>query len=158
MKVLSFFSIKGGVAKSVSSMAFAQILHDDYGKRILLVDIDKQANTSKTFGCYTPDGFTSADLLTAKSLIADKAIRHSDYGIRVAFKMISYNCVQTFYRFSFYKVKDVCIEILGHVVTLPKNRNTKLLVTTAAKKVTSFRGQLALLKDEMISIAKPLSA
>lgn len=83
MKVISFFSIKGGVGKSVSSMAFAQILHDDYGKRILLVDIDKQANTSKTFGCYTPDGFTSADLLTAKSLIADKAIRHSDYGIDV---------------------------------------------------------------------------
>ena len=74
MKVLSFFSIKGGVGKSVSSMAFAQILHDDYGKRILLVDIDKQANTSKTFGCYTPDGFTSADLLTAKSLIADNLL------------------------------------------------------------------------------------
>ena len=55
-------------------------------------------------------------------------------------------------------MKDVCIESLGHVVTLPKNRNTKLLVTTAAKKVTSFRGQLALLKDEMISIAKQLSA
>ena len=64
--------------------------------------------------------------------------------------MISYNCVQTFYRFSFYKVKDVCIESLGHVVTLSINRNPKLLVTTA--------GQLALLKDEMISIAKPLSA
>ena len=28
MKVISFFSIKGGVGKSVSSMAFAQILHD----------------------------------------------------------------------------------------------------------------------------------
>ena len=72
--------------------------------------------------------------------------------------MISYNCVQTFYRFSFYKVKDVCIESLGHVVTLSINRNPKLLVTTDAKQGTSFRGQLALLKDEMISIAKPLSA
>ena len=60
--------------------------------------------------------------------------------------------------FSFYKVKDVCIESLGHVVTLPKNRNPKLLVTTDAKQGTSFRGQLALLKDEMISIAKLLSA
>ena len=83
MKVISFFSIKGGVGKSVSSMAFAQILHDDYGKRVLLIDIDKQANTSKTFGCYTSDGLTSADLLTAKTLIADKVIRHSDNGIDV---------------------------------------------------------------------------
>ena len=72
--------------------------------------------------------------------------------------MISYNCVQTFYRFSFHKAKGDYIESLGHVVTLSKNRNPKLLVTTAAKQVTSFRGQLALLKDEMISIAKPLSA
>ena len=55
-------------------------------------------------------------------------------------------------------MKDVCIESLGHVVTLPKNRNPKLLVTTDAKQGTSFRGQLALLKDEMISIAKLLSA
>lgn len=83
MKVISFFSIKGGVGKSVSSMAFAQILHDDYRKRVLLIDIDKQANTSKTFGCYTAEGLTSADLLTAKTPIADKVIRHSDYGIDV---------------------------------------------------------------------------
>ena len=83
MKVLSFFGIKGGIAKSVSSLAFAQILHDDYSKRVLLIDIDKQASSSKTLGCYTPNGLTSADLLTAKDVIIEKVIRHSEYGIDV---------------------------------------------------------------------------
>lgn len=83
MKVLSFFGIKGGIAKSVSSLAFAQILHDDYSKRVLLIDIDKQASSSKTLGCYTPNGLTSADLLTAKDVIIEKVIRHSEYGINV---------------------------------------------------------------------------
>ena len=83
MKVLSFFNIKGGVGKSVSSIAFANILHDGYGKRVLLIDIDKQANASKTLGCYTAEGLTSADLLTAKDVIIEKVIRHSEYAIDV---------------------------------------------------------------------------
>lgn len=83
MKVISFFNIKGGVAKTTSSLAFAQILHDDYGKKVLLLDIDKQANASKALGVYSYDGLTSADLLTATDLIAEKAIRHSVYGIDV---------------------------------------------------------------------------
>ena len=83
MKVLSFFGIKGGIAKTVSSLAFAQILHNDYSMRVLLIDIDKQASSSKTLGCYTPDGLTSADLLTAKDVIIEKVIRHSEYGIDV---------------------------------------------------------------------------
>ena len=52
MKVLSFFGIKGGIAKTVSSLAFAQILHEDYSKRVLLIDIDKQASSSKTLSDY----------------------------------------------------------------------------------------------------------
>ena len=51
--------------------------------RVLLIDIDKQASSSKTLGCYTPDGLTSADLLTAKDVIIEKVIRHSEYGIDV---------------------------------------------------------------------------
>ena len=41
MKVLSFFGIKGGIAKTVSSLAFAQILHNDYSMRVLLIDIER---------------------------------------------------------------------------------------------------------------------
>lgn len=83
MKVISFYNIKGGVAKTTSSLAFAMILHNEYGKRVLLVDIDKQANSTKSLGCYDKYGLSSADLLTAKNNIIKDVIRHSKYGIDV---------------------------------------------------------------------------
>ena len=63
---------------------------------------------------------------------------------------------QKHYHFSFQKAKDIYIESLGHIVTLPKNSNTKLLITTAAKQLTAFKCQLAVLKNEMVSLAKQL--
>lgn len=83
MKVLSFFNIKGGVGKTTSSLAFAQILHKEYGKKVLLLDIDKQANSTKSLGCYDAKGLTSADLLTSNEVIIEDVIKHSEYGIDV---------------------------------------------------------------------------
>lgn len=83
MKVISFYNIKGGVAKTTSSLAFAMILHNEFGKRVLLIDIDKQANSSKSLGCYDKYSLSSADLLTAKDNIVKDVIRHSEYGIDV---------------------------------------------------------------------------
>ena len=51
MKTVSFINIKGGVAKTTSAIAVAQILATDYGKRVLIVDADQQANTTQTLGC-----------------------------------------------------------------------------------------------------------
>ena len=65
-------------------------------------------------------------------------------------------CKRKHYHFSLQKAKDIYIESLGHIVTLPKNSNTKLLITTAAKQLTAFKCQLAVLKNEMISLAKQL--
>ena len=83
MKTISFYNIKGGVAKTTSTLAFAQILHNDYGKRVLVFDIDKQANSTKTLGCYDADGLSSADLLVSKKNIVRDVIKHSEYGIDV---------------------------------------------------------------------------
>lgn len=94
MKVISFFNIKGGVAKTTSSLAFAQILHDNYNKRVLFIDIDKQANASKSLGIYSSTGLSSADLLTAKNIIIKDVIKHSEYGIDVIpanFNLVSAN-------------------------------------------------------------------
>lgn len=94
MKTIAFYNIKGGVGKTVSSLSFAQILHDDYNKKVLLVDIDKQANATKSLGCYDPYGLTSADLLTSREIIIDKVIKHSDFGIDVipaSFKLVEAN-------------------------------------------------------------------
>lgn len=81
MKTIAFYNIKGGVGKSTSAMAFAQILHEEYGKRVLFIDIDKQANSTKSFGCYDSAGLSSADLLTAKENIVEKVIKKTAYGI-----------------------------------------------------------------------------
>lgn len=83
MKIISFYNIKGGVAKTTSSLAFAQILHDVYNKRVLILDIDKQANATKSLGCYDANGLSSADLLVAKDNIVKDVIKHSQYGIDI---------------------------------------------------------------------------
>ena len=84
MKTISFFNIKGGVGKTTSCLAFAQILHDTYHKRVLVVDIDKQGNSTKSLGANPKDfKYTSADLLTNKDVIIQDAVIHTKYGIDV---------------------------------------------------------------------------
>lgn len=83
MKVISFLNIKGGVGKTMSTIAFAQILHNNYGKRVLVLDVDKQGNASKYLGCHSNEGLTSADLLTSRDIIIRDAIKHSEYGVDV---------------------------------------------------------------------------
>ena len=45
MRVLSVINLKGGVAKTISSVAIAYILAEVYGFRVLLVDNDKQGDS-----------------------------------------------------------------------------------------------------------------
>ena len=80
MKVISLINIKGGVAKTTSAIAIAQILASDYGKRVLVIDADQQANTTQTLGIENP-AFTTADLLTSRDPIAEKAICPTQYGV-----------------------------------------------------------------------------
>jgi chromosome partitioning protein len=83
LKTIAFLNIKGGVGKTTSSIAFAQILHNDYNKRVLLIDLDKQANSSKAFGCYDEKGKGVADLMTATENIVRDVIVESEYGIDI---------------------------------------------------------------------------
>ena len=65
-------------------------------------------------------------------------------------------CKQKGYRFSASKASDIYIDSLGHIVTLPKNNNTKLLIQTAAKELTAMNEQIAVVRNEMIRLAKEL--
>ena len=49
MRVTAFLNLKGGVAKTVSTVNTAAILADA-GKRVLVIDADSQCNTSDFFG------------------------------------------------------------------------------------------------------------
>lgn len=48
MKTISIINLKGGVAKTLTTISMAHILSERHGKRVLVVDNDKQGNTSKT--------------------------------------------------------------------------------------------------------------
>lgn len=82
MKTIAFLNIKGGVGKTTSTLAFALLLQKEHGKRVLVLDCDKQANSTKSLRCYST-AYTTASLLTAKEQIAEQAIRHSPFEIDV---------------------------------------------------------------------------
>jgi hypothetical protein len=65
-------------------------------------------------------------------------------------------CKRMGYIFSDSKASDIYNNSLGHIVTLPKNSNTKLLIQTAAKELTAMSELLATVKAEMIRLASEL--
>ena len=80
MRVISIINLKGGVAKTVSAINIAHILVKVHGKRVLLIDNDKQGNTSKFFGLYDPDSeYGLSELLTVRDLDVDNIIQQTDY-------------------------------------------------------------------------------
>lgn len=79
MKTISIINLKGGVAKTITAVNMAHILASTYGKRVLLIDNDKQGNTSKMFGYHDYEIKTIADVLTNKKLNIEEAIIATDY-------------------------------------------------------------------------------
>ena len=65
-------------------------------------------------------------------------------------------CKRKGYHFSEFKAADLYIDSLGNITTLPKNGNTKLIITTAAKELASAKATLAVLRAEMDRLARQL--
>ena len=65
-------------------------------------------------------------------------------------------CKRKGYHFSAEKAQDVYLGSCGHFTTLPKNDNTKLLITTAAQQLFAGKMTLAALHAEMTRLAKQL--
>lgn len=63
MRTTAILNLKGGVAKTVTCVNMAAILAADYGKRVLVVDADSQANTTEFFGGTEACASTMSDLL-----------------------------------------------------------------------------------------------
>ena len=55
MHTTSIISLKGGTAKTTTAVNMAYLLAVVHKKRVLLIDNDKQGNTSKTFNRYDPE-------------------------------------------------------------------------------------------------------
>lgn len=79
MRIISIISLKGGVAKTTTSVNMAYILCK-MGYKVLLIDNDKQGNASKTFGLYNPeDKNTVARIMLERGLDVREIINKTQY-------------------------------------------------------------------------------
>lgn len=79
MKTISIINLKGGVAKTISAANIAHILSTVHGKRVLLVDNDKQGNISKMFGIHSYENPSIAELLTQRDANIDEIIAPTQF-------------------------------------------------------------------------------
>ena len=79
MKTVSIINLKGGVAKTLTTVSMAYALSQQYNARVLVVDNDKQGNCSKTFGVHSYDRMSIADLMLDRDADLGEVIQHTKY-------------------------------------------------------------------------------
>lgn len=79
MRVVSIINLKGGVAKTISSTSIAYILSQIYKYRVLLVDNDKQGNTTKLFNLHDEEEMSIADIMTERNIDIEDVIATTQY-------------------------------------------------------------------------------
>lgn len=79
MRVVSIINLKGGVAKTISSTSMAYILSQIYNYKILLIDNDKQGNTTKLFNLHDEEEMSIADIMTERNIDIEDVIASTQY-------------------------------------------------------------------------------
>ena len=80
MQTISIISLKGGVAKTTTSVNMAYILATTHKKKVLVIDNDKQGNASKAFDRYdTEDKDTIARVMLERALDISGVIKRTNY-------------------------------------------------------------------------------
>ena len=79
MRVICVINLKGGVAKTISAINIAHILTVKHGKRVLLIDNDKQGNVSKFFDLHGDDMPGMAELMTRRVVNPASLIHSTPY-------------------------------------------------------------------------------
>lgn len=82
-KVVCIANQKGGIGKTTTAVSIAPILNS-LGKKTLLIDADMQCNSTDVFGASTENTATLYDLIIERSVSAEEAIQHTDYGDIIA--------------------------------------------------------------------------
>lgn len=71
MTKIAIINLKGGVGKSVTACNLACVLGWKYSRGVLVMDLDKQANSSKFFKCFGPGMTTMAKVMTLENDLSD---------------------------------------------------------------------------------------
>jgi chromosome partitioning protein len=79
MEIIVVGDLKGGVAKTTTSVNKSHILATVYNKRVLLIDNDKQGNASRFYKLHSYDHPSIADVLIEKNYDTHNAIQHTQY-------------------------------------------------------------------------------
>ena len=80
MQTISIISLKGGVAKTTTAVNMAYTLAAVHSKKVLIIDNDKQGNTSKAFKKYdTEDKNTVARMMLERNIDVSEIIKKTDY-------------------------------------------------------------------------------
>lgn len=79
MKTISIINLKGGVGKTVSAINIAFVLSSLHGQRVLLIDNDKQGNSTKFFGLHSDEDPSMSEILTVRGIEAADVIKHTRY-------------------------------------------------------------------------------
>jgi len=79
MKTISIINLKGGVGKTISAINIAHVLNTVHGKRVLLIDNDKQGNVSKFFDLHSDDATGMAEIMTQRGAEAHRHTFNTKY-------------------------------------------------------------------------------
>lgn len=80
MQTISIISLKGGVAKTTTAVNMAYTLAAVHNKKVLIIDNDKQGNTSKAFKRYdTEDTNTIARVMLKRNVDVSEVIKSTAY-------------------------------------------------------------------------------
>lgn len=76
MRIISLINLKGGVAKTTTTINMAAILSKIYKKKILIVDNDVQANATKYFNLHDYDTSSIEDVYRQNNADVREIIKH----------------------------------------------------------------------------------
>lgn len=79
MTTISIINLKGGVAKTVTSVVFAYILAVVFGFKVLLIDNDKQGNASRYLNKYGYERKGTEEIMANRKPDVKSLIQRTDY-------------------------------------------------------------------------------